>query len=109
LQFFRGEAIEAPRWVFDHCPGFCANSATGVGRRPPIDAATRELAHDIFKQLIEINSTDSVGSTTLAAQAMAKRLLGAGFPKADVVVLGPNERKGNMVARLRIHRAAARF
>ena len=32
---------------------------------------------------------------------MAKRLLDAGFPKADVVVLGPNDRKGNMVARYR--------
>jgi acetylornithine deacetylase/succinyl-diaminopimelate desuccinylase-like protein len=58
-------------------------------------------AHDIFKQLIEINTTDSVGSVTAASQAMAKRLLDAGFPKADVVVLGPNDRKGNMVARYR--------
>jgi acetylornithine deacetylase/succinyl-diaminopimelate desuccinylase-like protein len=65
------------------------------------DAATHDMAHDIFKQLIEINTTDSVGSTTLAAQAMAQRLLDAGFPKADVVVLGPNDRKGNMVARYR--------
>lgn len=60
-----------------------------------------KTAHDIFKQLIEINTTDSVGSTTVAAQAMAQRLLDAGFPKADVVVLGPNDRKGNMVARYR--------
>jgi acetylornithine deacetylase/succinyl-diaminopimelate desuccinylase-like protein len=64
------------------------------------DAVTKN-AHDIFKQLIEINTTDSVGSTTVAAQAMARRLLDAGFPKADVVVLGPNDRKGNMVARYR--------
>jgi acetylornithine deacetylase/succinyl-diaminopimelate desuccinylase-like protein len=68
---------------------------------PPLDAASRELAHDVFKQLIEINTTDSVGSTTLAAEAMRKRLLDAGFPAEDVVVLGPNERKGNMVARFR--------
>ena len=32
---------------------------------------------------------------------MAQRLLDAGFAKADVVVLGPNGRKGNMVARYR--------
>ncbi|HEY6374735.1 MAG TPA: M20/M25/M40 family metallo-hydrolase, partial [Edaphobacter sp.] len=68
---------------------------------PPLDAASRELARDVFKQLIEINTTDSVGSTTLAAEAMRKRLLNAGFPAEDVVVLGPNERKGNMVARFR--------
>ena len=60
-----------------------------------------DLARDIFKQLIEINTTDSVGSTTVAANAMAKRLLDAGFPAADVQVLGPNDRKGNMVARYR--------
>jgi acetylornithine deacetylase/succinyl-diaminopimelate desuccinylase-like protein len=67
----------------------------------PLDAATRELARDVFKQLIEINTTDSVGSTTVAAEAMRKRLLDAGFPAEDVVVMGPNDRKGNMVARYR--------
>jgi len=66
-----------------------------------MDPATRQLAHDVFKQLIEINSTDSIGSTTAVAEAMRKRLLDAGFPPADVVILGPNPRKGNLVARLR--------
>jgi acetylornithine deacetylase/succinyl-diaminopimelate desuccinylase-like protein len=69
--------------------------------RAQIDAATRQLSHDIFRQLIEINTTDSVGSTTVAAEAMAQRLRDGGFPAGDVVVLGPNPRKGNMVARLR--------
>src|SRR6202140_2400593 len=64
------------------------------------DPAIRSLARDIFQQLVEINTTDSIGSTTVAAQAMAKRLLDAGFPPADVVVLGPNDRKGNLVVRL---------
>jgi acetylornithine deacetylase/succinyl-diaminopimelate desuccinylase-like protein len=58
-------------------------------------------ARDIFKELIEINTTDSVGSTTTAAEAMATRLKAAGFPAADVQVLGPDPRKGNLVARLR--------
>ena len=65
-----------------------------------IDEGTRQLSRDIFRELIEINTTDSVGSTTRAAEAMAKRLRDAGFPAADVQVLGPNERKGNLVARL---------
>ena len=64
-------------------------------------AAARRTAHDILKQLIEINTTDSIGSTTVAAQAMASRLLEAGFPRADVTVIGPNDRKGNLVARYR--------
>jgi acetylornithine deacetylase/succinyl-diaminopimelate desuccinylase-like protein len=66
-----------------------------------LDPGTRQLSRDIFQQLIEINTTDSVGSTTVAADAMAKRLLDAGFAKEDVVVMGPNSRKGNMVARLK--------
>jgi acetylornithine deacetylase/succinyl-diaminopimelate desuccinylase-like protein len=65
-----------------------------------LDPANRQLAHDVFKQLIEINSTDSIGSTTLVAEAMRKRLLDAGFSPADVIILGPNPRKGNMVARI---------
>ena len=67
---------------------------------PAADDANRQLAHDLFQQLIEINTTDSVGSTTKAAEAMAKRLLDAGFPADDVKVLGPNDRRGNMVVRV---------
>src|SRR6202011_4940608 len=67
---------------------------------PPLDDATRQLTRDIYKQLIEINTTDSIGNTTTAAAAMAERLKAAGFPPADVQVLGPNPRKGNLVARL---------
>ena len=60
-----------------------------------------QLARDIFRELIEINTTDSTGNTTLAAEAMALRLKAAGLPEADVQVLGPNSRKGNLVARYR--------
>jgi acetylornithine deacetylase/succinyl-diaminopimelate desuccinylase-like protein len=58
-------------------------------------------AREIFKQLVEINTTDSVGSTTVAAEAMAARFRAAGFPEADIKVLGPNPRKGNLVVRYR--------
>ena len=60
----------------------------------------RSLAHAILKQLIEINTTDSVGNVTSAAQAMAQRFRAAGFAGGDVVVAGPNERKKNLVVRL---------
>jgi acetylornithine deacetylase/succinyl-diaminopimelate desuccinylase-like protein len=69
--------------------------------RAQIDDATRKLSHDIFKQLIEINSTDSVGSVTAAAEAMAQRFRDGGFAEADMQILGPNERKKNLVVRLR--------
>lgn len=61
----------------------------------------RQQARDIFQQLIEINTTDSVGNVTTAAEAMAKRLRDAGFSGQDVVVAGPNERKKNLIVRLR--------
>lgn len=61
----------------------------------------QELARDLLKQLIEINTTHSSGDNTAAAQAMADRLLAAGFPPEDVQVLGPVPRKGNLVARYR--------
>ena len=66
-----------------------------------LDDSVRQLSRDIFRELIEINTTDSIGSVTDAAEAMAKRLTDAGFPAVDVQVLGPNDRKRNMVARLR--------
>jgi acetylornithine deacetylase/succinyl-diaminopimelate desuccinylase-like protein len=75
-------------------------STASLPVRAQLDPATRKLSRDIFQQLIEINTTDSVGSTTVAANAMAQRLLDAGFAKEDVVVLGPNDRKGNLVARI---------
>src|SRR6516165_1079301 len=67
-----------------------------------VDPATRQLSHDIFKELVEINTTDSVGNVTAAAEAMAKRFRDAGFAAADVQVLGPgNPRKHNLIVRLR--------
>ena len=65
-----------------------------------IDDQTKQLAHDIFKQLIEINTTDSVGSATAASEAMAQRFRDAGFPESDLHILGPNDRKKNLVVRL---------
>ncbi|MBS0400518.1 MAG: M20/M25/M40 family metallo-hydrolase, partial [Proteobacteria bacterium] len=62
---------------------------------------TDALAHDIFKELIEINTTDSVGNITTASEAMARRLRSAGFTDADLQILGPNERKKSLMVRLR--------
>lgn len=61
----------------------------------------QQFARDVLQQLIEINTTDSVGSTTMAAAAMAKRFREAGFPAEDIFQGGPNDRKGNLVVRYR--------
>jgi acetylornithine deacetylase/succinyl-diaminopimelate desuccinylase-like protein len=65
------------------------------------DDVHNQLAREIYKELIEINTTDSIGDTTRAAEAVAVRLKAAGFPEADVRILGPHPRKGNLVARYR--------
>jgi acetylornithine deacetylase/succinyl-diaminopimelate desuccinylase-like protein len=77
--------------------------AVVLGHALPIFAqsAHDSLAREIFKELIEINTTDSSGDNTRAAEAMATRLRAAGFPADDVRVLAPAPRKGNLVARLR--------
>lgn len=61
----------------------------------------QQMARDFLQELIEIDTTDATGDNTAAAQAMADRLLAAGFPPEDVQVLGPVEGKGNLVARYR--------
>jgi acetylornithine deacetylase/succinyl-diaminopimelate desuccinylase-like protein len=68
----------------------------------------QQMLRDIYKELIEINTTDSVGDTTKAAEAMAVRFRAAGFPEADVRVLvhPENKRKGNLVVRYRSANAA---
>jgi acetylornithine deacetylase/succinyl-diaminopimelate desuccinylase-like protein len=63
-------------------------------------AAPNPMAREIFQQLIEINTTDSVGNVTTAAEAMAKRLRDAGFDEKDIIIAGPSERKKNLVARI---------
>ena len=61
----------------------------------------QQMARDFLRELIEIDTTHSSGDNTAAAQAMADRLLAAGFAAEDVHVLEPVPRKGNLVARLR--------
>src|SRR5262245_45940410 len=65
-------------------------------------APHQQLAKDVFKELIEINTTDSDhGDNTKAVEAMAARFRAAGFPAADIFTGGPHPRKGNLVIRYR--------
>lgn len=60
----------------------------------------QKLAREIFREVIEINTTANVGSTR-AAQAMATRLRQAGFPAADLTLTGPLPQHQNLVLRYR--------
>ena len=64
-------------------------------------AAKPQLARDIYKELVEINTVTATGDTDKAAKAMAARLRAAGFSGSDVQAFTPAPRKGNLVARLR--------
>src|SRR5262245_45778609 len=60
-----------------------------------------QLGRESLKELIETNTTHSTGNVTTASERMAKRLLAAGFPAADVQVVGGVDTKRNLVARYR--------
>jgi acetylornithine deacetylase/succinyl-diaminopimelate desuccinylase-like protein len=89
--------LAAKRWILS----LCLLIITAPALKGQSQEQTNRLAREIFKQLIEINTTDSVGNVTAAAEAMAKRLRDAGFSGDDVIVAGPNDRKKNLVARFR--------
>src|SRR5947199_1375055 len=75
-----------------------ATRAAGAQRLSP----QRQLLFDIYKELVETNTTDSVGNTTEAAEKVAARLRAAGFADDVQVIVHPgNALKGNVVARLR--------
>lgn len=56
----------------------------------------------LYKELIEINTTASVGSCTEASEAMKARLLAAGYPEEDLVVIANPDwpQDGNLIATL---------
>ena len=59
------------------------------------------LAHELLKQMIGTDTTSGHGSTTGLAEQLAQRFLKAGFPKADVQVVGDDPLRRNLVVRLR--------
>ena len=54
----------------------------------------------LYKELVEINTTRSVGSCTAAAEAMRSRLVAAGFPESDLQRIAPDgdSKNGALVA-----------
>ena len=68
--------------------------------RPGPSGDYQALARSIFKELVEIKTTESGVGSTPAALAVARRLRAAGFPAADIQVRGPYPKKQNVVARI---------
>ena len=79
-------------------------AASSIAAPARADAPTpaQRLGRDLLRELTSIDTTHEHGSTTKAAEAMARRLRDAGFPAADVQVIGPSgSTNANLVARLR--------
>src|SRR5438046_5272949 len=68
-----------------------------------VSTPAQHQLREIYKELVEINTTDSAGSCTAAAEAMAARLRAGGLAAQDVRVIVPpgGPKKGNLVARYR--------
>jgi acetylornithine deacetylase/succinyl-diaminopimelate desuccinylase-like protein len=77
---------------------FCAPAANVQTTRPDTE---KQLAHDIYKEFIEIQSGFTTGSTTPVAEAAAARLRAAGFSDSDIFVGGAIPKKANLVVRYR--------
>ena len=67
---------------------------------PAVTISQQHLALDLFKELIEINTTQDQGCTK-ASEAMASRLRSAGFSPGDIHVVGPQPNHMNLVVRYR--------
>jgi acetylornithine deacetylase/succinyl-diaminopimelate desuccinylase-like protein len=72
----------------------------GAQQSPTLDA-NQKLAREVYKEIVEINTVDSVGSVTKAVRVLEKRFKAAGFPAKDIHVLIPDGKptKANLVVR----------
>jgi len=76
-------------------------AAFSVTAAPPRDTpAGEQRFRELYKELVETNTTLSAGNCTLAAERLAARLKTAGFPESDVHVFTPpgHEKEGGLVA-----------
>jgi acetylornithine deacetylase/succinyl-diaminopimelate desuccinylase-like protein len=71
----------------------------GASTMPP--EADQRLAHDIYKEIVEIRSGFTTGATTPVVDAIARRLRGAGFSDSDIFIGGAIPKKANLVVRYR--------
>lgn len=67
-----------------------------------------QVGREVLREMIEVNTTDQHGSTTVLANKLAARLVAGGFPPADVQVVGPADstRHHSLVLRWRGGNAA---
>jgi acetylornithine deacetylase/succinyl-diaminopimelate desuccinylase-like protein len=81
------------------CAVLFATAAAHAQDRALPPQSERDLAREIYKEMIEVRSGFTTGATTPIAEAVARRLKTAGFPDADIFVGGASPTKANLVVR----------
>ena len=61
----------------------------------------QQMGRDIYRELIETDTSHSVGDTTKAAYLLAAHFRSAGFPEVDILIIGPEQRNKNLIVRYR--------
>jgi acetylornithine deacetylase/succinyl-diaminopimelate desuccinylase-like protein len=81
--------------------GLWLNSALGTAQADSLDPELDSF-RELYRELVEINTTLSSGSCTRAAEAMAAHLRTSGIPERDLHMIVPPEwpTQGNLVAHL---------
>ena len=80
------------------CALLYATAAQAQSKTLPPESE-RQLAREIYKEMVEVKSGFTTGTTTPLAEAVARRLKAAGFPEADIFVGGASPAKANLVVR----------
>src|SRR5215471_4236016 len=75
--------------------------ATPAFAQQPSRSDYHALGHALLRELIETNTTASVGNTTVAAEQLQVRFKDAGFAAEDDQVVGPTPKNRNLVVRYR--------
>jgi acetylornithine deacetylase/succinyl-diaminopimelate desuccinylase-like protein len=77
-------------------------TAAGAAQGAELTPVQQQM-RSIYQELVETNTTNSVGSCTVAAQKMAKRLKAGGFKDSELQMIIPpgGPQKGNLIARLK--------
>ena len=107
-QFRRALAIAAPVLLVSMSSPSGAQSPSAPVYVAGKLTSAQQVAHDVYKELVEINTSVTTGNITNGAVAMAKRFREAGVPDSDIFIGGPRADKFNVVARVRGKNPAGR-
>lgn len=79
----------------------CLFTCSGMSQTRMTSNLEQERFYLIFKELVNIDTTNSAGDNTKAVIAMKKYLVADGFTDLEVQIFEPFPRKGNLVVRLK--------